>query len=519
MSKSDYVMDAYGTHGGSPDRIPKAESRGDQDEIDLAAFGKKSQLKRKFGFISMVGLTCTLMATWEGLFSVFALGFTNGGPAGLVYSFIICWIGTLGLFSSLAEMASAVPLAGGQYSMVSEYAPPGASNFLSYITGWLTCLGWQAATASGALLGGTQIQGLITLNNPSYEPQRWQGTLLFYAVILMSLLFNTYLVRYLPKIEGLVLIIHIAGFFGVLIPLVYMAPHGSASDVFTRFVNGGGWSSQGLSFFVGLVSGVYSFLGADSACHMAEEIQDASTVVPKTMVATTILNGVLGFAALIAILFCAGDIEAAEKSPTGYPFMEIFLQATHSPGGATAMSCVILALVYLATIGLIATASRMTWAFARDNGLPGSYWLAKVEPRSALPLYSIGVTVAISLLLALINIGSSTAFNAIISLSVASVLASYMIPITLMLRKRFLKEPTRFGPWRMGRWGALANIVGLVYAIIGFFFSFWPGDSKVTPVSMNWACLVFGFAVLFSSFWYLIRARQYYHGPINELES
>lgn len=39
--------------------------------------------------------------------SVFALGFTNGGPAGLVYSFIICWIGTLGLFSSLAEMASA----------------------------------------------------------------------------------------------------------------------------------------------------------------------------------------------------------------------------------------------------------------------------------------------------------------------------------------------------------------------------------------------------------------------------
>ena len=28
-----------------------------------------------------------------------------------------------------------VPLAGGQYSMVSGYAPPGASKFLSYITG------------------------------------------------------------------------------------------------------------------------------------------------------------------------------------------------------------------------------------------------------------------------------------------------------------------------------------------------------------------------------------------------
>lgn len=96
------------------------------------------------------------------------------------------------------------------------------------------------------------------------------------------------------------------------------------------------------------------------------------------MVATTILNGVLGFAALIAILFCAGDIQTAEMTPTGYPFIEIFYQAIHSAGGATAMVCVILVFGFFATIGLIATASRMTWAFARDNGLPGSRWLAKV---------------------------------------------------------------------------------------------------------------------------------------------
>jgi len=97
------------------------------------------------------------------------------------------------------------------------------------------------------------------------------------------------------------------------------------------------------------------------------------------MIATTILNGILGFAALVAILFCVGDIEAAEKTTTGYPFIEIFYAATGSAGGATAMVCVILALIFCATIGLIATASRMTWAFARDNGLPGSRWLAKAS--------------------------------------------------------------------------------------------------------------------------------------------
>ena len=97
------------------------------------------------------------------------------------------------------------------------------------------------------------------------------------------------------------------------------------------------------------------------------------------MVATTLLNGILGFAALMAILFCTGNIEDALETPTGYPFIEIFYQATKSVGGATAMTCIILALVFFATIGLIATASRMTWAFARDNGLPGSRWLSKVS--------------------------------------------------------------------------------------------------------------------------------------------
>ena len=100
------------------------------------------------------------------------------------------------------------------------------------------------------------------------------------------------------------------------------------------------------------------------------------------MIATIVLNGVLGFAALMAILFCAGNVEDALKSPTGYPFIEIFYQATKSTGGATAMVCVILALVFFATISLIATASRMTWAFARDDGLPGSKFLSKVYSTS-----------------------------------------------------------------------------------------------------------------------------------------
>jgi amino acid transporter len=252
------------------------------------------------------------------------------------------------------------------------------------------------------------MQGLLVLNYPSYDFHRWHGTLLLFAVIIVALLFNTYLAKQLPKIEGAVLIVHIVGFFGVLITLVYLAPHGSAHDVFVQYLNSGGYD-KGTSFFVGLITTVFAFVGADGAIHMSEEIINASTVVPNALVASIGLNGAMGFSMLIAILFCIGDIESALTTPTGFPFIEIFRQAVNTNAGATAMSAVVLSLMIFATIAVLAAASRMMWAFARDNGLPGSRFISQVEPRTKLPLYSVGLSVIITMLLGLINIGSSAA--------------------------------------------------------------------------------------------------------------
>lgn len=154
----------------------------------------------------------------------------------------------------------------GSNDRVAILSPPSCSKFLSYLTGWISVIAWQAAMASGAFLAGTIIQGLLVLNYPSYTLHRWHGTLLFYAIAAFSLLVNTYLVRLLPRIESSFLVIHILGFFGILIPLVYLAPHGSVKDVFAAFNNGGGWSSTGLSFFVGLTTSLYAFIGKKLDC-------------------------------------------------------------------------------------------------------------------------------------------------------------------------------------------------------------------------------------------------------------
>lgn len=99
------------------------------------------------------------------------------------------------------------------------------------------------------------------MNNPEYIPERWHGTLLFWALVVFAVFMNTVASSFLPKFEGLILIFHVLGFFAILIPLVYMGPRGSATDVYTLFLNEGGWPTQGLSFFIGLVGNAFAFLG------------------------------------------------------------------------------------------------------------------------------------------------------------------------------------------------------------------------------------------------------------------
>lgn len=122
-------------------------------------------------------------------------------------------------------------------------------------------IAWQLIVANVSYISGTLVQGLLVLNYPDYVYERYHGTLLFYAILAVAVFINTYLARLLPRIESLMLIVHVLGFFGVLIPLVYLAPHKSAHEVFTTFQNLGGWPTQGLSFFVGFITAMGSFLG------------------------------------------------------------------------------------------------------------------------------------------------------------------------------------------------------------------------------------------------------------------
>ena len=107
------------------------------------------------------------------------------------------------------------------------------------------------------------------MTHPSYEGKSWHTFLLLWAAIGYAVFVNTVIGRLLPRVEGLILVVHILGFFAVILPLIFFGPHQDASEVFTTFLNKGNFHTKGLSFMVGIAGTAFPFLGKSTVWSMS----------------------------------------------------------------------------------------------------------------------------------------------------------------------------------------------------------------------------------------------------------
>lgn len=249
---------------------------------------------------------------------------------------------------------------------------------------------------------------------------------------------------------------------------------------------------------------------------MAEEVKNAGANVPKAMVWSFVLNGVLGLFFVVSYLFCLPSVEDALSDPTGFPFLYVFRQAV-STGGVNALTIVILILAIDPNIAFNASTSRQTFAFARDNGLPFAQWVAHVHPTLKVPANAVALTCGITMLLSLINIGSTAAFNAIISLQIVALMASYSISISCVLYRR-LTDTLPHARWSLGKFGVPINVFGIAYALFAFFWCFWPNTTPVELETFNWAVVIFVAVVISCVVAYFVKGRKVYVGPVEHVE-
>ncbi|KAI0019382.1 amino acid transporter [Xylariomycetidae sp. FL0641] len=503
------------------------------DNETLMRLGKRPLLSRSFGFMSSLGLSCSVLISWEGILITSTSTLVNVGPGGVIWAFLIGWLGTASIYAVVAELASIAPTAGGQYHWVAMMAPESCANFLAYLTAWLTTLAWQAISITTSYSISTLIQGLVVLSRPAYAPEAWHTVLMMLGVAVFSVAANSTSGRVLAALERLFLILHLVGFFGILVPLVYFAPHNSPAEVFTTFYNHGMWPTQGLAFLVGLPTVAATLTGADCAVHLSEEVRAANVVVPQSLIYTIAINGALAFAMVIAVLFCRFDVDAVlEAADTVfYPFLKIFQVSVKSTTGACLMAGIILSISVGSSISAFASASRLIWSFARDRGLPFDGHLVRPNKKS-LPVYAIVSTMVFTTLLSLIVLGSEVVLSALLSLLLAALYSSYLISAALLLWHRVRgtitahgsesnmdgPAPLTWGPWKVPEpFGTINNAIACCYTAFVLFWSFWPQSNSPDPASFNWSVVVFGGVIVFSILWYLVRARSSFKGPIKEI--
>lgn len=228
--------------------------------------------------------------------------------------------------------------------------------------------------------------------------------------------------------------------------------------------------------------------GYDAVAHMIEEIPDASIEGPKIMIYCVAIGTCTGFIFLTCLLFVSGgNTEAIINSPLG-PLLYILHNATKSRAGSMCLLMFPLVCLLFATTSIMTTSSRMTYAFARDGGLPASKFFAKIHQRLGQPLNALILSTILTIIFGCIFLGSSSAFNAIISASVVALGVSYAIPVAInCLRGRKMLPDRAFTlpPW----FGWFANLLGIAYVIVTTVLFVFPPELPVTASNMSMPAL------------------------------
>ncbi|PSN74538.1 amino acid permease [Corynespora cassiicola Philippines] len=483
------------------------------DELQLEALGHKGELQRQFSPLSMLGLAFAILNSWTALSASLSLALPSGGSASVVWGLITAGICNGCLAASLAEFLSAYPTAGGQYHWVAVIAWDEWKPLLSWITGWINTSGWIALVASGGLLGSQVIIGVISLYHPTYVAERWHQFLIYITYTVVAFVINAFMNNLLPYINKTAITWSITGFVVISITALACASpdYASASFVFTDFINETGWP-DGIAWLLGLLQGGLSLTGYDAVAHMIEEIPNASVEGPKIMVYCVGIGTFTGFIFMIVLLFVSGgDTESIISSSAG-PLLQILYNATRSRAGAVCLLIFPLVCLLFATTSIMTTSSRMVYAFARDGGLPASNFFARVHPKLGQPLNALALTTILTIVFGCIFLGSSSAFNAIISASVVALGVSYAIPVAInVLRGRKMLPPRAFTLPTPFAW--FANLLGIAYAIVTTVLFLFPPELPVTGSNMNYCVVAFAIILIISTVQWFVDGRKNFTGP------
>ncbi|KAK5386266.1 hypothetical protein LTR20_005766 [Exophiala xenobiotica] len=485
------------------------------DELQLRAQGHVSELPRQFGAFATLSLAFSITNSWIGFSAVFATPLLAGGGPTIFFGLIVATIACSFITAGLAELASAFPSSGGQYHFAFMVSSPKYRAATAFTVGWLSVIAWCLITATAAVFCAQIVGNIASFLHPDYVWTQWQIYLIYVLLCTIAVAVVIWLPRQIPMLEKVFFMASIVGFVVFFITVLATSKgKQSASTVFTKWDNQTGWS-DGTAFLLGVGTCMYTYLAVDSVTHFAEEMPNPGKGVPRAMSLTILIGMLTAFMWTLAFMFSTSDLDVVSMSHL--PILTVYYQALGSKAGAVFFAAWLLFIYYGATIGCFLASGRQSWTFARDNGLPHSKIFAKIHPTLQVPVNATFTTLIFCVLYGLIYIGSTTAYNSFINLSILSLNITYAIPqAVVVIRGRDKVLPKRqfnLGPIL----GPICNIFSAIWMLVFTVLFCFPVFLPVTLQNMNYLSVVVAAVCLFILILWWGGKRKTFKGPHVEL--
>ncbi|KAE8343673.1 hypothetical protein BDV24DRAFT_149587 [Aspergillus arachidicola] len=509
----------------------------------LATLGYKQELRRHYSTTQVFAVAFSIMGLLPSIASTLSFSIP-AGPVGMVWTFAdslsrvrLSWLTRTTLQGAdriagwlaasvfifivslaMADLASAMPTAGGLYFWTHYFSGDRWKNPLSFVVGYSNTIGLLGGVCSVDYGFATMLLSVVSLaDDGNWTASRPVVYGTYVACVVVHGLIATFFARIMPKIQSACIVSNV----GLVLATVLALPIGKAirgghinsgAYVFGRLENLTTWP-QGWAFMLAWLSPIWTIGAFDSCVHMSEEATHAARAVPLGIIWSAGLCGVLGFISLVVIAAVIDvNLDGVLSTNLGQPMAQIYYDCL-GKSGALGFMIVVAIVQFFMGLSLVIAASRQSWAFSRDGALPFSSFFRKVSKKIRYqPVRMIWGVVVSAVIVGLLSIINSAASNALFSLAVAGNDLAWMMPILCRLvwgQDRF--HPGEFYTGRFSKPIAVTAIVYLVFSIILCMFPTTGPDP--TPQDMNYTVVINGALWGGALLYYGLYARKIYKGP------
>jgi amino acid transporter len=280
------------------------------------------------------------------------------------------------------------------------------------------------------------ILAAASINDPSYTPTNYQTFLLTVFLMVIHATMSSLPTRWLAQINSGGSTFN----FLALITVIILIPAGTdresrglprftpSSDVWGTIYPGTTFP-PGISVLMSFIGVIWTMSGYDSPFHLAEECSNAALASPRAIVLTSATGGLFGWFLQLVVAYTVVDITGVLESDLGQPFAAYLMQCMSQRVTLAILTLTIIAGFSMGQ-GCMIAASRVTFAYARDDCFPLSRWWKQVNPYTQTPVNAVWLNCVVGILCLLLIFGGELAVGALFS--IGAIAAFVYVFLTLL---------------------------------------------------------------------------------------